>query len=608
MTDVPIGDDGLADDEPAAVYPLLNDSGNQRVLREWLTDHDDYVVADDEPVDEATFDLCIVDQPALSAHGEAIQTAKSAAKPALLPVLLLVSDLESELLGTTQKQLSDTVFETTVDELLSLPIRQAELEWRLQALVRLRNQSLDLQAQTEQLRRFKQAVEASGHAIFVTNAEGTIQYVNPAFEKITGYSSDEALGNTPAIFSSETHDDGHYDELWKTITAGETWREEFVNRRKDGSQYVADQTIAPIVEHGEPTAFVAVQTDITERKKLEKRLSLHRDIVERIDDPMMLQTLDGEFRLVNDALCSFAGLSREQLLGDDEYEFMDPETATEIARQKRRVVETEEPVTYSVTPTFEYSGREAVFDTQRYPYYEDGELAGTMAICRDVTDLDERTRHLYVLDNILRHNIRNNLNVIHGRGEQLRDAVDDPVLEAAAEAIVDRAGDLLTTSDKSRNIVSVLGESTETKPTDLGQLSRTVAEQTRRAYPDADIAVTGPTRLSVSAIGALEDALEELLANAVVHNDSDQPVVAVELAVDGSWITLTVRDNGPGIGEFDADVLESGSATDVLSHGSGLGLWLVYWVINRSGGDIRVEHREPRGTEITIRLPRVETD
>ena len=608
MTDVPIGDDGLADDEPAAVYPLLNDSGNQRVLREWLTDHDDYVVADDEPVDEATFDLCIVDQPALSAHGEAIQTAKSAAKPALLPVLLLVSDLESELLGTTQKQLSDTVFETTVDELLSLPIRQAELEWRLQALVRLRDQSLDLQAQTEQLRRFKQAVDASGHAIFVTNAEGTIQYVNPAFEKITGYSSDEALGNTPAIFSSETHDDGHYDELWKTITAGETWREEFVNRRKDGSQYVADQTIAPIVEHGEPTAFVAVQTDITERKKLEKRLSLHRDIVERIDDPMMLQTLDGEFRLVNDALCSFAGLSREQLLGDDEYEFMDPETATEIARQKRRVVETEEPVTYSVTPTFEYSGREAVFDTQRYPYYEDGELAGTMAICRDVTDLDERTRHLYVLDNILRHNIRNNLNVIHGRGEQLRDAVDDPVLEAAAEAIVDRAGDLLTTSDKSRNIVSVLGESTETKPTDLGQLSRTVAEQTRRAYPDADIAVTGPTRLSVSAIGALEDALEELLANAVVHNDSDQPVVAVELAVDGSWITLTVRDNGPGIGEFDADVLESGSATDVLSHGSGLGLWLVYWVINRSGGDIRVEHREPRGTEITIRLPRVETD
>jgi len=79
--------------------------------------------------------------------------------------------------------------------------------------------------------------------------------------------------------------------------------------------------------------------------------------------------------------------------------------------------------------------------------------------------------------------------------------------------------------------------------------------------------------------------------------------VGVDLAVDGSWGVLRVRDDGPGLSEFDRDVLESGSAVEPLSHGSGLGLWLVYWAVERSGGEIRVADREPRGTEITVRLP-----
>ncbi|MBP1924124.1 signal transduction histidine kinase, partial [Halorubrum alkaliphilum] len=98
-------------------------------------------------------------------------------------------------------------------------------------------------------------------------------------------------------------------------------------------------------------------------------------------------------------------------------------------------------------------------------------------------------------------------------------------------------------------------------------------------------------------------AIEELLTNAVIHNDSENPHVRVNLAVEGSWGTLSVRDNGPGVPEFDRDVLESGGAIETLSHGSGLGLWLVYWTVNHSGGKIHVDEREPRGTEITIWFP-----
>lgn len=586
--------------EPAVVYPLLGDSGNQRVLRKWLDDRDEYVVADDGPVDEATFDLCIADQPALNSHSEAIQAAKADAKPALLPVLLVVSDLEADLPGQSRGALLETVFETTVDELLSTPIRQAELEWRLQSLLRLREQSLDLQAQADQLRKFKQAVEASGHAILMSDTDGTIEYVNPAFESMTGYSRDEAVGKSTELLNSGEMSIEHYEQLWGTITDGDVWCEEITNQRKDGSLYTADQTIAPIVENGEPTAFVAVQTDITERKELEKRLSLHRDIVERIEDPIMIQTTDGEFRLVNDALCSFAGLSREQLLSDDEYEFMDPETATTIARQKRRVIETEQPVEYSVEPTFEYSDREAIFYTSRYPYYVEGELAGTLAICRNVTALEERTRQLQVLDNILRHNIRNNLNVIHGRGEQLREGVDGE-LESTADIIVDQAEDLLTTSEKSRAVTNALNESVESTLIDLGQLVRSVAKRIAADYPEADIAVRGSTELSVTGTLSLDSVLEELFTNAVIHNDSDEPRLRIELSADEEYATVTVRDNGPGISEFDKDVLESGGAIEKLSHSSGLGLWLVYWAIKRSGGNIRVDCK-PKGTEINIEL------
>lgn len=219
-----------------------------------------------------------------------------------------------------------------------------------------------------------------------------------------------------------------------------------------------------------------------------------------------------------------------------------------------------------------------------------------------MTRLKERTRQLHVLDNIMRHNIRNELNVIHGRGEQLRNHLEGE-LEAAADVIVDRAETLLLTSEKSREITAVLSDPRESVPIDIGRVVRDVAESTADDWPDADVVVTGPTRLVVSATESIDAALEELFTNAVLHNDGETPHVCVDLEIDGSWGILRMRDDGPGIPEFDRNVLESGAAIEPLSHGSGLGLWLIYWAITRSGGEIRVEDREPRGTEITIRLP-----
>lgn len=597
--------DESAEDETEQVvlFPLLSGEGNQRLVAEWIEARDRYTLADpDQPIETATFDCCILDGEMLQRHAETLRARKREAKPVLLPCLLLVPEADLSVIETDRGEIADSVVFETADEVVSMPIKKAELEWRIQALIRLRTQSLRLHEQTETLELFKQAVEASGHAILMSDTDGKIQYVNPAFESITGYSQDEAVGESTNLLKSGEMDVDYYDKLWETITAGDTWREEITNQRSDGSEYVADQTIAPIVEDGEPRAFVTVQTDITERKELEGRLSLYRDIIERIDDPIMIQSRDGGFRLVNEALCSFAGLSRDELHNDKEYAFMDSETAAKIARQKQRVIENEQPVEYSVEPTFEYSDREAIFYTTRHPYYENGELAGTLAICRNVTDLEERTRQLHVFDNILRHNIRNDLNVIHGRGEQLRAELEGN-LKTAADVIVDRADALLTTSEKSREITAVLSEPHESVQINLGQIVRDSAEETANDWPNADIDVVGPTQLVVSATRSIDSALKELFTNAVIHNDQKEPRVRVEIGVDGSWAIFNVRDNGPGMPGFDRDVLESGEAIDTLTHGSGLGLWLVYWTINHSGGEILVDDREPRGTEITIRLP-----
>lgn len=118
--------------------------------------------------------------------------------------------------------------------------------------------------QDRDVRRFKQAIEAAGHAIFITDVDGEITYVNPAFERITGYSTSEALGADPNILNSGEMDEGYFTRLWETILDGRVWEDLVINRRKSGELYYAHQTIAPVLDDGEPIEFVALQTDITE--------------------------------------------------------------------------------------------------------------------------------------------------------------------------------------------------------------------------------------------------------------------------------------------------------------------------------------------------------
>ena len=117
------------------------------------------------------------------------------------------------------------------------------------------------------------AVTAAANGIVITSLDGTVQWVNPAFTRMTGYTQKEVVGHKPTVLKSGRHDESFYRELWQTILAGDVWRGEIVNRRKDGRLYTEQMTVTPVETAGAGiTHFVAIKSDITREKELQAQL------------------------------------------------------------------------------------------------------------------------------------------------------------------------------------------------------------------------------------------------------------------------------------------------------------------------------------------------
>lgn len=127
------------------------------------------------------------------------------------------------------------------------------------------------------IQKFTTAVFQNPATIVITDVFGNIEFVNPKFTDITGYSKDEAIGKNPSVLKSGIHPNELYDDLWKTITTGNTWQGEFYNKRKDGSFFWESAIISPITDNnGTIRNYVAVKEDITARKEVEDKLEQER--------------------------------------------------------------------------------------------------------------------------------------------------------------------------------------------------------------------------------------------------------------------------------------------------------------------------------------------
>jgi len=121
--------------------------------------------------------------------------------------------------------------------------------------------------------RLASAVEQTAETVVITDAEGTIVYVNPFFERTTGYSREEALGSNPRILKSGRHDDAFYKRMWDTLTSGQTWTGHIINKKKDGTLFEEDASISPVRDaSGRIVNYVAVKRDITQEISLQTQL------------------------------------------------------------------------------------------------------------------------------------------------------------------------------------------------------------------------------------------------------------------------------------------------------------------------------------------------
>ncbi|MEI8386114.1 MAG: PAS domain S-box protein, partial [Verrucomicrobiota bacterium] len=176
----------------------------------------------------------------------------------------------------------------------------------------------------EQMLNLRTAVEQSGNMIVITDIRGNIEYVNPAFEKTTGYSAAEAAGKNPRILKSDEQDADFYRHLWATITAGNIWRGEFHNTRKDGSLYWEAATISPVQnDKGETVRYLAIKEDITGRKAIEASLAtaLQRAEAANRAKSEFLNVMSHELRTPLNGVLGFAQLLSDTPLDDEQKSF-----------------------------------------------------------------------------------------------------------------------------------------------------------------------------------------------------------------------------------------------------------------------------------------------
>lgn len=173
----------------------------------------------------------------------------------------------------------------------------------------------------ESLRKFARAVEQSADAVVITDLQGRIEYVNPKFCAATGYTFEEAVGKNPRILKSGHTSEAEYAGLWKTILSGKEWYGEFLNRRKDGSTYWEAASISPILDDaGRITHFVAVKSDISERKQAETLLRQMNATLEQRVSEEVARNLEQEHLLIHQSRLAAMG----EMIGNIAHQWRQP--------------------------------------------------------------------------------------------------------------------------------------------------------------------------------------------------------------------------------------------------------------------------------------------
>ncbi|SDM62731.1 PAS domain S-box-containing protein [Halogranum gelatinilyticum] len=375
----------------------------------------------------------------------------------------------------------------------------------------------------------------------------------------------------------------------------------------DGSRKYYDVTVTRLDEpSGATSGLVLSLRDITDRRQVEQR---YRTIVEQASTIVALVDTDGSLQYATPSFERTLGYSPDALHGEPLFELVHPDDR-EAAREAFDATDGGGSTDWADVRVEHVDGSWHVFEAKSERLLDNPALDGVLWTAHDVTEHRQYEQRLQVLNRVLRHDVRNKMTAVQGFVSMAIDATDDDEVRGWLETAHRSGEKLLAASQKSRYVDAGLDREADLRPQRIADCVDAAVRTVTEERPDATVDLDVQDDAWADATNLLEVAIEQLVTNAVEHNDADDPTVTVSVATVADdptdAVEIRIVDNGPGIPDYDRHIFQRGGESQ-LEHANGLGLWLVHWIVSAADGELHIDENDPRGSVVTVRLRRSTT-
>jgi PAS domain S-box-containing protein len=339
-----------------------------------------------------------------------------------------------------------------------------------------------------------------------------------------------------------------------------------------------------------------------------------REIIDLVPDLIYVKNRAGEFLMANQATAEAYGMTAAELEGKHEATVVpNVEDSEAFRKDDREVIDSGEPKEIPEETLTTVDGETKILQTRKIPYEVRGSGEdAVLGYSRDVTELTEYQQqlesqrdNLEVLNQVVRHDIRNHLQLISAYADAAQPLVEDDQGNEYLENVLEAADDAVDITTTAREVTAVmLNAEVDRHPVRLRSILEEELDSIRANHDRALVEVEGSIPdVEVLADEMLASVVRNLLTNAVQHNDKEVPEITVGATAGDETAVLRIADNGAGISdEQRAEIFERGEM-GLDSEGTGLGLYLVKTLVSRYGGKVRVEENQPEGAVFVVTLP-----